>query len=291
MPIVIDLQKNALNEKSLPELLRQALFVARKLGVNEFSDWIKKELNGYKNEDEIPEYRRVTGELKVRNPYHGWQTVLFADSVTNEICTQTSIILPISEVVDLRDSESDSLMMIIKPEDKLKIQQGLLYNLDLGLFISRTIATKICDAVKTIVLEWAITLEEQGILGDNSTFSSDEKLKAQSSPTINIHYFQGILGDVNQSEIHQVLTLTIKKGDFEDLKNSLLKEGVSNADVNALEQAIKLDPKPVSSKKFGVKVSEWIGGMVGKAASGVWDISTTFAAEVLTKVLCKFYGL
>lgn len=290
MSIVIELQKRALNEKSLPALLRQALLVARKLGVNEFSDWIKKELSGYKNEDEIPEYRKVTGELKQLNPYRGWQTVLFHDQITSEACTKTSIIQSISEVEELSNAESDSLMMIIKPEDKLKIQEALSYNLDIGIFISRTVATKVCDAVKTIVLEWAIRLEEQGILGGDAMFSSDEKTKAQESPTINIENFLGILGNVSKSQVNQSLSLTIKNNNFEDLKKALLKEGVSEEDINALGEAIKLDPKPISSKNFGVKVSEWVGGMIGKAASGVWDISTTVAAEILTKALWQYYG-
>lgn len=33
-------------------------------------DW--KELNGYNNNEKVPEYRKVRGFFEARNPYHGW---------------------------------------------------------------------------------------------------------------------------------------------------------------------------------------------------------------------------
>ena len=48
--IVIELQHEALkSDFDIMNLLRNAYLVARKLKLQEFEEWIKEELNGYKN--------------------------------------------------------------------------------------------------------------------------------------------------------------------------------------------------------------------------------------------------
>lgn len=52
--IVIELQHEALkSDFDIMNLLRNAYLVARKLKLQEFEEWIKDELNGYKNLDRI----------------------------------------------------------------------------------------------------------------------------------------------------------------------------------------------------------------------------------------------
>ncbi len=54
-PIVLELQKDSLDQNvRVPDLLRKALVVAKKLKITEFEKWINNELNGYSESDEIP---------------------------------------------------------------------------------------------------------------------------------------------------------------------------------------------------------------------------------------------
>ena len=62
--IVIELQKEALDgDIPLSDLLRKALVVARKLKVKEFDIWVSKELEGYSDNSEIPNYRANHPEI------------------------------------------------------------------------------------------------------------------------------------------------------------------------------------------------------------------------------------
>ena len=61
--IVIDIQKQVLS-KSTTDVLRQAYIIARKLKIKDFEIWISNELNGYKEDDSIPEYRNIFGDIK-----------------------------------------------------------------------------------------------------------------------------------------------------------------------------------------------------------------------------------
>lgn len=44
---------------SLSDLLRRCKVLAARLKHQEFSDWLSKELNGYADDDDVPEYRRI----------------------------------------------------------------------------------------------------------------------------------------------------------------------------------------------------------------------------------------
>ena len=79
--LVTELQREAL-DRSVPaaDLLRKALVAARKLKIEGIQSWLKSELNGYSNSEEIPEYRSVHGEIKALNPYNGlWMPIMFPD--------------------------------------------------------------------------------------------------------------------------------------------------------------------------------------------------------------------
>lgn len=78
--VVVDLQREALDRNvRVPDLLRKALVISRKLNLHEFQNWIEKELNGYGQKDEVPDYREVSGQVRGWNPYRGWIPVIFQD--------------------------------------------------------------------------------------------------------------------------------------------------------------------------------------------------------------------
>jgi hypothetical protein len=65
--LVHELQQATLDDKSsVSSLLRKALLVATKLGVSDLEAWARSELQG--DGVPIPEYRKIRGAPKVRNP-------------------------------------------------------------------------------------------------------------------------------------------------------------------------------------------------------------------------------
>ena len=81
--LVQDLQREALNS-SVPvsDLLRKASIVARKLHIRDFEGWIMLELKGYSEQDEVPGYRIISGQMRVWNPYRGHQPLIVSQSGT-----------------------------------------------------------------------------------------------------------------------------------------------------------------------------------------------------------------
>lgn len=60
----------------------------------------------------------------------------------------------------------------------------------------------IMEKVRNIVLDWSITLEDSGILGDGLQFTDKEKEIANTTATIN-NYTNNFYGDVKNTQIQQ----------------------------------------------------------------------------------------
>ncbi|CAA6823002.1 MAG: Unknown protein [uncultured Sulfurovum sp.] len=241
MSIVLSLQKNIISgDVNIKDLLREALVIASKLKLNDFKAWINNELKGYPNRQEVSIYRIISGEVKLWNPYQGWQSIP-ADiaGVLNETLASTLYLTQsIAEVEDLilkKDSESLAFSF---PEELAKtLRKALNLNVKFAIFTHRSSLRSIVEQVKTTLLEWSIKLEEEGIIGDeNMSFSNEEKNKAQKN--IHIENFNGVMGDIEN--IGNVST-----GDYN--QNIATINNTLNTKIDSIiEQIEKL---PLSDKK------------------------------------------
>jgi len=289
--LVSELQREALDSNiPVTDLLRKASVDARKLGITEFSDWCQNELNGYTEHDDIPDYRKVKGELKAYNPYHGWQSCVIPEEEVEESVCNTKTNQPISGLQALLSDETNFLTIPFPGHVKATLRKVFDCDLEMALHISPNAVTSIVDIVRNGVLDWALRLEEEGILGEGLTFSDTEKKKAQNNPNINIHNFQGVFGNVSDSNVTQELNMNIQQNDFESLAKYLEAQGVDNEDIQELQNALGKDAPPQTAEKFGEMVSGWIGKMTTKAASGIWQINISTAAALLTEAIKAYYG-
>jgi len=125
--LVEELQRDALDQKvSVTELLQKCLVVATKLGNGEFATWARLELDGYKDTEEVPEYRVVHGQPQVFNPYHGYQPLRFDNLEHTKRFSNMHFNQPLGELEhDLRHAEktgSDSFQVSYSPAVELRIR-------------------------------------------------------------------------------------------------------------------------------------------------------------------------
>lgn len=291
--IVLELQRDALNESvSITSLLRKGRLIAQKLNIPDLVTWVDSELQGYKGDVQVPEYRRVSGEIKSWNPYNGMMCPIIFTGKAPDYLTTRLVAQSVSELTDLLSRGTGGSLHMPYPEDiGYRLMQQSEMPTPPVLIIDRAPLVGILDTVRSMLLDWAVRLEAQGILGEGISFSSDEKEKASKNMNIHIANFQGVLGDVSSSTVSQNLHMTVTKGDFDSLAHFLEKNGVENSDLQKLDIAIREDGTKGSSKKFGDAVSSWIGGMLTKAASGAWTVSLGAAGKLLADALKAYYGL
>jgi hypothetical protein len=201
--IVLQLQSDSLNQDiSVSNLLRKALVVAKKLRINEFESWINSELNGYRDDSRIPEYRCLRGDVRALNPYSGLWCPLICDSpdFTDKL-SQRFTGQPIASLEALiNERGSGALIMPFSPHIAHTLTRGDIF-VQPSLHISKSQVTGILDTVRTIILNWALRLEEEGIKGEDFVFTDAEKTKIQESKIV--YQFQNFIESSSPIQIAQ----------------------------------------------------------------------------------------
>jgi hypothetical protein len=231
--LVLELQRESMNPATnVTDLLRKAVVVATKLGITEFKEWAEYELHGYKDEEIIPQYRHLKGEIKATHPHYGLIPFLFKNPETAEMLSTRSNKQPIGELQHLLDrlGPNGTLQMPYPPGVLNQLDSG---NLELGivptLIIDGSRLFGILEAVRNIILDWSLKLEANGILGEGMTFSPREKDQA-SSVTYNIGQLTGIAGNVHARNV--------QIGDYAAVHAELKNLGIPQKDRNELENIL-----------------------------------------------------
>ena len=199
MSIVLELQKELYNDKiSAEEALRKAYVISKKLSIDNMSEWIDEELNGYQDMKKIPTYRNVDGVLEAFNPYHGWQPLLFQNSSEKKLYDNINLYLSISEIEAIIKDNKDIVCLYTSGTTYLMniVNTKVRFKASVHKFVGIT------SRIKNIILEWALQLEENGILGEEFSFTQEEKEKSKelSNSIFNI------IGDnniINSSDLKQ----------------------------------------------------------------------------------------
>lgn len=291
---IINLQMKLLDEAvPLSSLLRMTLVIAEKLGITDIISWLKSELNGYDNrlpDTDLPEYRKCRATLRGRNQYSGWMPIIFETECADKLVNNITIYQAIAELEPLKNNSTFLESPLTGPQE-FQIQQWINDSPVIQRLIPNTAIDKIFNAVRNIILQWALTLEKEGITGKDMNFTQEEKKIAQTNQAVHIENFFGNLGDISHSQITQEFNTTIEKNNFDTLSKYLSSKGIDKEDIINLHTALNSDPYPTSPKQLGQKVSAWLGNMISKAASGAFSIGVDTLTNFLVTAINKYYGI
>jgi len=236
--IVIELQRDALaTNVRASDLLRKALVVARKLRISDMKNWIEMELGGYAGADTVPEYRVVTGEIRVYNSYNGrWLPVVCPDSEMQDILSKRNCGQSVAEIESLLEKDSQGFLTMRYSNDiTLKLMNAIDFDSPPVLLVPEVRLHGIIDSVRTTVLDWALKLEEQGIIGKDLTFSEKEQ-KAAATVVFNIE-------SMLNSQIQSGTTLSTQVQEIEFSSESVkeiiseLSDIISNLQLDSNQEA------------------------------------------------------
>jgi hypothetical protein len=230
--LVIELQRDALDESvAVSNLLRRALVVGRKLGISDFEQWARKELDGYSREDDLPKYRKVVGVLMGSNQFHSWAPIAADENALDQF-THRSILEPLPQLESTLEAGKAELRfeMALSPAQQSKLMKACRGLDRFALFMPPGVLAGILSGARNTVLNWALGLEKQGIVGEGMAFTQKEReVAATMVPSVvnNINHFYGNGG---QSQV-----MTNSPGGRQTIKNS----GVDPEAVRSLIADIK----------------------------------------------------
>jgi hypothetical protein len=218
--LVEQLQAEVMN-LSVPvvSLLMKMKALATKLDLDELLEWVNRELAGYNETDDIPDYRMVQGEYKVWNPYRGWQPIIFPKSI--KIPSTRGVTSAIGELEGRVAKPGELVTISLRPEEKAAIVSSLQFPMDVAWIANPANVDGIVGAVRNLILEQSLKLEKLGIKGQGLAFSDAERGKAQNEmSSISIAHVETLTAGVVGSQVlrHSSMNVSQTNDSSVDLK-------------------------------------------------------------------------
>ena len=192
--IVLELQREALDKTAnIESLLRKAYVIAKKLKLEKFEEWIKQEQEGYSIEVEVPTYRYIGGSVYALNPVNGrWIPVGISDGGRNKFSK-----FPIKEGISAKDNVSFSISSTLTDTFNKTSPFETIYS----FVVPKSQLHQVISTVQNSILDWTLLLEENGIEGENLSFTNVEIENAQL-PIIN-NYMYNFYANVEGIDLRQ----------------------------------------------------------------------------------------
>ncbi|WP_167882146.1 hypothetical protein, partial [Leptospira semungkisensis] len=157
----------------------------------------------------------VKGTLQANNPMRGIIPVIVQDPKIEKILTVRPLAESISEIHELYTNPKNSVIQI--PLDWATINQLFPDAASMGIIpyikISHSSLKRIIENVRNLILNWALELEKDGILGEGFTFTEKEKDLALSSLN---NYGTIIYGN----QLGQVMTQSNSNNSKQEMQNT-----------------------------------------------------------------------
>ena len=224
MPMVLKLQADAMDEDvSVASLLRTAKVIATKLDLEDALIWIDRELNGYEQltTEDLPAYRRLTGDPKGWNSHQGWQPIQIENAETLKHFSSAPVGMSLGAIEEgLRDRTSTGHFVFpYQPNLKTQLLKSIGIASDAHIVLSAGAIFNIVESVRNVVLNWSLELEKAGILGAGLLFSVEEKTHA--IPVTQTFFAENIGMVGNVTDQARVLNVQAVALDLDGVRNLL----------------------------------------------------------------------
>ena len=247
--LVAELQADALNESiHVMALLRKAKAVSVKLNAPSISAWIDNELQGYRSNEDIPEYRHVRGSLVCFNYMNGHIPLQMDSRDLLEAITRRKIAQPLGQLCE-HAANNNSIVIAFSARQAEALMNRMRFKMEPGLQIEASTLKNIIFGVRDKVMHFALELESQGIHGEGMGFSKEEKAAAAS-----ITYNTITIGNMHNSQVQQDTQNShqkIEQNSFDtDLKKFLedFIRDISKVKDEATAKALLADAETIKSQ-------------------------------------------
>ncbi|TPL64104.1 hypothetical protein [Mesorhizobium sp. B2-3-15] len=254
--LVEEIQRDALNPTiPVSTLLRKVKVAAAKLKLDKVEDWVEHELNGYFGA-ELPSYRKLYGRAQAFNPYRGWIPIILGSAEENDIISRFDVRESLSSLESTIARSTGHLEMPFPPEivSLLNRDMGVQFG-RMAIHVPISQGQSVVEAVRNLILDWALDLEKAGILGEGFSFNDSERtLAKEAAVTYNINSigtFAGNMGSgntagdisVSVSSTSQILEIVRKIREYvPDLERA-------GADGPRLKNAVEAIEREVANEK------------------------------------------
>ena len=233
MTLSRDIQAAAINsEIDISTVLRQCKVLAVRLGNENFKNWVDQELNGYKNIDNLPDYRILSVDSK--GDFSGDYSILknadipllcipeqFRETFSKAYCAQ-----PISAYVSLlKSSNGGNFYEQWEPDFVALYGNKIIQNMTCRTarkVIPYSSMVSLVDSVRNRVLNFVLEIESEAPDAGEAPLNTPPLPQDKGTQFFNTTIIYGNnVGNIAEgsTDITQSVTLNVYKDDFSSLRN------------------------------------------------------------------------
>jgi len=292
-------------EKSLNSALLKTKVLASRIQNQELLNWVNNELSGYKNTNELPDYRKeIQNELKgnILNEYTKYTNIQIPttglDKTFEKKLRTTNFTESISSLESLVSNEkSSTLSAAVRAELSSIIEDNwqsmgnpYLQITSVYKSISKNSIIEIITNIRNKLLDFMLKLD--GEYGDLTEIKDLKMKKEEISSIVNNTIINGDGNILNTGKNSKITNSSnINKANKEDLINHLKDIGLSEEDTKEIVEIIDIETPDYQNEKFGIKVNTWIAKMINKTINGSWNVGIGAAGTLLAEAIKKYYGM
>jgi hypothetical protein len=292
-------------DKSINSPLLKTKVLASRLQNKELLDWVTNELKGYENDEDLPKYRiyrgnltgtYINGTMQYNNQpiptigmNEGLIKLIKSLNFNQSVSSLENLIIE-NKSGTLERTFPAELTGLIQ-DNWRKMGNPYLQLINSKVSIGSSAITEVLSSVRNSLLDFMLKIDAQF---GNITEIEELKTKREEISTIMSQTIIHTSGDgnvVNTGEKAKIdATITINKGNKQELEKYLKDIGISDKDSAELLEIIDTEEPNREKKAFGKKVNEWTTKTLGKALDGSWNVGIGAAGSLLAKAFGKYYG-
>ena len=293
----------AYDKITLSQGLTRTKLVQSKLKVEELGNWLTSELNGYRDKDGAPDYRKI--QVKIIGDFVGafgqqWRnTPLILDQLGKELDIDFYDHTVLASIKAIEDalagaSKDDSIMIpfgqifVTKLADLYRRNDNTMHLMSAGAIILPSQYRVILEQTKQRLLDTLLELDEK-FPSMNDDFVATKESKEQAKNIVNYHIYGGSnntnLGVGDKVVIRDnVQEMTADLKEFSELLKRL---NVPTEEVESIKQIVTSnEPK---QSKFS-KAMKWIGQLSTKMITKGIELKLPEIIEATEKMINQMNG-
>lgn len=294
------------SDKSISSPLLKTKVLASRLQNEPLLNWVSNELKGYDNMESIPDYRKyqanITGTYINGTMQYNDQPVptIGLDKELEEAIHAMFFAQSVSALETLTGENKSGVLEQVFPAELTgliqqnwrKMKNPYLQLVNCKKSISVNAVVEILSFVRNNLLDFMLKIDSEF---GNITEIEELKTKQEQITTIMSQTIINASGDGNVvntgNKAKITASITINKGNKEQLAKHLQEIGLSEAETSELVEIIDTEEPNYINKTFGEKVNLWTQKMLGKALNGTWEIGIGAAGSLLGEAIKMYYGM
>jgi len=231
-------------------------------------------MNGYENVSDLPEYRRISGELKFLNPTLGWCPI-WMDWRPDVPCAKS-----LASIEELINADTTYYTFSVPTKLAADLWRQIGFQCDVKVHISRAQLAHVIDAVRNLILDWALRLEKAGVKGYGFSFDSHEAAMARTvtihnnfnGPVAGVAQTGSTIGSITQhhaspTEIANAISSVVTA--LRSIDTPTVAVGEAVQDLQAIEAEVRKGAQPSASVKSALEIATSVVGLVEKIPGAV----------------------